>query len=103
MRWHYTDGWTLGELSTELSISDDYTLKANEKTPYIGVTATAASKSIILGIEKGDTCFVTNMDSTAFKVKNLEGDTGVSIGSGKCAIVIGGTTASDSFTALVLN
>ena len=104
MQWHYTNGWSLGEFSTELTMSANYELKAHEKTPFISFTCSAASKVLTLGLEPGDTAIVTNIGGTnAVTVKNIAGDTGVSVGAGKVALCIGGTSTADTSVCKVLN
>lgn len=103
MKWHYTDGWNLDDFSTDLSISDNATLSANQKTPFVSVTATAASKSLVLGLEPGDFMVVANIGaSNAVTVKAISGDTGTSVAAGKVALCIGSATA-DASKIYVLN
>lgn len=103
MKWHYTDGWNLDDFSTDLSISDNATLSANQKTPFVSVTATAASKSLVLGLEPGDFMIVANIGaSNAVTVKAISGDTGTSVAAGKVALCIGSATA-DASKIYVLN
>ena len=97
MNWQYTGGWNLDDFSRSLSIEDDYTLKADEKAPFVSFVCSAASKSIVLGIGDGDVMFVANIGGTnAVTVKAITGDTGTSVAAGKVAIVIGSTTANAS-------
>lgn len=97
MKWHYTDGWNLDDFSTDLSISDNATLSANQKTPFVSVTATAASKSLVLGLEPGDFMVVANIGAeNAVTVKAISGDTGTSVAAGKVALCIGSATANAS-------
>lgn len=97
MKWHLTDGWDLNDLSTSLSISDDYTLADEEKRPFLSFTCSAASKSIVLGVAPGDVMVVSNIGGTnAVTVKAITGDTGTSVAAGKVAIVIGSGTANAS-------
>ncbi len=97
MNWQYTGGWNLDDFSRSLSIEDDYTLKADEKAPFVSFACSAASKSIVLGISDGDVMFVANIGGTnAVTVKAITGDTGTSVAAGKVAIVIGSTTANAS-------
>ena len=104
MRWHFTDGWSLGELSADVAMTADYELKAEEKLPFLTFACSAASKTLTLGLEPGDHMILTNTGGTnAVTVKNIEGDTGVSVAKGKVALAIGGTSTADTFTCLVLN
>ena len=97
MNWQYTGGWNLDDFSRSLSIDDDYTLKTDEKAPFVSFVCSAASKSIVLGIGDGDVMFVANIGGTnAVTVKAITGDTGTSVAAGKVAIVIGSTTANAS-------
>lgn len=97
MKWHYTDGWNLDDFSTDLSISDNATLSANQKTPFVSVTATAASKSLVLGLEPGDFMVVANIGAeNAVTVKAISGDSGTSVAAGKVALCIGSATANAS-------
>ena len=41
--------------------------------------------------------------TNAVTVKNVDGDTGVSVGAGKVALAIGGTSTADTFVCKVLN
>ena len=97
MQWHFTNGWNLDDFSTDLSIEDDYTLTAAQKTPFLSFTCSAASKSIVLGVEPGDFMLVANIGGTnAVTVKAISGDTGTSVAAGKVALVIGSGTANAS-------
>lgn len=80
------------------SIAADYTLTAAEKNaPVVMIESTAASKSVVLGLEAGQVMFVANVGGTnAFTAKAITGDTGTSVGTGKVAIVIGSSTANAS-------
>lgn len=61
----------------------------------VTATATAASKSLVLGVEDGQVLFVANVGGTnAFTLKGITGDSGTSLATGKVAIVIGSTTAN---------
>ena len=81
---------------TTLSKAADYALTAAEAAvPVIGITLTAASKSVVLGLADGQAAIVINEGATnAFTAKNLTGDTGTSIAESKVALVIGSTTAN---------
>lgn len=81
-----------------LSKSADYSLSASEKAaPYVGVTLSAASKTVTLGLANGQVMIVANEGGTnAFTLKNVSGDSGTSLAAGKVAIVVGSTTANGS-------
>lgn len=97
MKWHFSDGWNLDDFSTDLSIEDDATLTAEQKTPFLSFTCSAASKSIVLGVEPGDFMLVANIGGTnAVTIKAITGDTGTSVAAGKVALVIGSGTANAS-------
>ena len=101
----YTSNWTGGidNIVVPLSISASYELAANERRQNISVTCSAASKTVTLGLDEGETCFITNVGSTnAITLKNVAGDTGTSLATGKVAYVIGSKTA-DATVVKVLN
>ena len=86
-----------------LSKSGNYTLTDSEKVAYIGITLSAASKTLTLDLPNNAVCIDVNEGgSNAFTVKNVSGDTGTSVAAGKCAIVVASTTA-DGSTVAVLN
>lgn len=95
MKWFYTDGWGLGDFNTVITTADSITLKDDEKRPFICVTASAASKTVTLGLGEGDCAIVYNAGgSNAFTVKNVAGDTGTSVAAGKVALVMASLTAN---------
>lgn len=97
MKWNYTDGWGLDDLSAYVESAVDYTLGADEKKPFVSCTFTAASKALTLGLVVGDVMFVANIGgSNAVTVKAITGDTGTSVGAGKVAICIGAASANAS-------
>ena len=103
MRFANTDGWSLSDLSTNLTLSDSAELTAEQKRPHINFSCSAASKTLTLGLKDGESAIVTNIGGTnAVTVKNVSGDTGTSVAAGKCAIVIASTTA-DGSKVYVLN
>lgn len=103
MKFTFTNGFQNGDFSKVVSTAVDYELKADEKGLFLAVEATAASKTLTLGLEDGDQMIVTNIGGTnAITIKNVADDTGTSLAKGKCAIVVGSTTA-DASTVLVLN
>ena len=82
---------------TVLSKAADYALTEAEKTAYIGVTLTAASKTVTLGLPENAVAIVVNEGGTnAFTLKNVSGDTGTSIGAGKLAVIRASATANAS-------
>lgn len=83
--------------STTLSKSADYSLAAAEKKPYIGITLSAAGKTVTLGLETGQVAIVCNEGGTnAFTLKNISGDSGTSLVAGKLAIIKASKTANGS-------
>ena len=102
MRNRFTDGWCLGDLNTAITFSANAELTDEQKRPFINAVASAASKTLTLGLKDGDTVIVTNIGGTnAFTLKNVSGDTGTSVAAGKCAIVIASTTANGSTVAVL--
>ena len=80
----------------------NYTLAEDEKKFYIGITASAASKTFTLGLPDGAVCVVVNEGGTnAFTVKNVSGDSGTSIATGKAYLVRASTTANGSKLTLL--
>lgn len=99
----YTDAFINKDYGVNLSIKDDYELKDYEKRLYVNVEATAASKTLTLGLDNGDTVLVTNVGGTnAVTIANVEGDTGTSLAKGKSILFIASTTA-DASTVIALN
>ena len=94
MKWHFSDGWNLDDFSTDLSIEDSAELTADQRTPFLSFACSAASKSIVLGLDPGDFMVVANIGGTnAVTVKAISGDTGTSVAAGKVALCIGSGTA----------
>ena len=88
--------------ATSISKAANYSLTDEEKTPYIGITLTAASKTITLGLPNGAACLLVNEGgSNAFTVKNVSGDSGTSIAAGKAYLVRASTTANGSKLTLL--
>lgn len=80
-----------------LSKAANYELADAEKTAYVGITMTAASKTLTLGLKDGDVMFLVNEGNTnAVTIKNVSGDTGTSLGAGKAAVIVASTTADGS-------
>ena len=97
MEWKYSAGFSPAEFASAISIEDDYTLAESEKDLFLSFTCSAASKSIVLGIDPGAFMIVANIGGTnAVTVKAITGDTGTSVGAGKVALVIGSATANAS-------
>ena len=95
MGWKYSNGYSTKEFSTVMEFSDDYTLTEEQKDLYLLATATAASKTLTLGLEDGQPMTVINNGATnAFTLKNLDGDDGVSVAPGDKVEVIGSTTVN---------
>jgi len=90
-------GQVNGELVSKATVSTavDYALTAAEKKSVIGITASAASKAVTLGLKEGQIAFVINEGGTnAFTAKNLAADSGTSIAAGKVALVVASETAN---------
>jgi hypothetical protein len=87
-----------------VSTAVDYSLTAAQRAGlYIGITASAASKTVTLGLAAGQTALVHNAGGTnAFTLKNVAGDTGTSLAAGKVVLVVGSATANAS-VVLALN
>ena len=61
------------------------------------LTASAASKKYVLGLPDGTAAIVANVGSTnAFTLKNVPGDSGTSVATGKVYLVIASETANAS-------
>ena len=88
--------------ATSISKAANYTLAAAEKTPYIGITLTSASKTVTLDLPDGTAARVVNEGGTnAFTLKNVSGDSGTSIAAGKAYLVRASTTANGSKLTLL--
>ncbi|MBR2999667.1 MAG: hypothetical protein IKF39_01605 [Oscillospiraceae bacterium] len=97
MEWKYSNGFDPSEFATSIAIEDDYELKDIEKDVFLAFTCSAASKSIVLGLEAGQFMVVANIGGTnAVTVKAIKGDTGTSVAAGKVALVIASATANAS-------
>ena len=95
MRWKYGNGFDPSEFSTNISFSVNTELTTEQKDLFISATATAASKSLTLGLDDGQFMIIANIGgSNAFTAKNLSTDSGTSIAAGKVALVIGSKTAN---------
>jgi len=90
---------------TTLSKADSYALAPAEKTAAVGITMTAGSKVLTLGLATGQAMIVKNNgDTNAISVKNIAADdTGAfNLGVGETALVYGGTTVKNTFTYIIL-
>ena len=88
--------------ATSITKNANYTLADAEKTPYIGITLSAASKTVTLGLPDGVAALVVNEGGTnAFTLKNVSGDSGTSIAAGKAYLVRASTTANGSKLTLL--
>ena len=102
--WKYSDGYSLSEFASTVAISDDAALTDEQKTLFIQFSSSEASKTLTLGLDAGQQAIITNVGGTnAVTVKNIAGDTGVSVGAGKVALAIGGTATADTCVIKVLN
>ena len=85
-----------------LTKSANYSLEEDEKKFYIGITLSAASKTVTLDLPDGAVCIVVNEGgSNAFTLKNVSGDSGTSIAAGKAYLVRASTTANGSKLTLL--
>lgn len=85
-----------------LSKGANYTLADDEKKAYIGITLSAGSKTVTLGLPDGAVALVVNEGgSNAFTLKNVSGDSGTSIAAGKAYLVRASTTANGSKLTLL--
>lgn len=85
-----------------ISKNENYSLADSEKLAYIGITLTAASKTVTLGLPNNAVCLLVNEGGTnAFTVKNVSGDSGTSIAAGKAYLVRASTTANGSKLTLL--
>lgn len=102
MTWKYSNGFDPSEFATSIAFDDSVELKESEKDLFLAIDAKSASKNVVLGLEAGQFMVIANVGSIAATVKNLSGDTGTSLASGKTALVIGALT-SDATKCYVLN
>lgn len=90
-------GQSINQIATVLTKDANYELADSEKTSFIAITASAASKTITLGLLESECAFVANVGGTnAFTLKNVSGDSGTSVAAGKVALVIASKTANSS-------
>lgn len=89
-------------VAVAITKSANYTLADDEKVPYIGITLSAASKTVTLDLPDGVMAIVVNEGgANAFTLKNVSGDTGTSIAAGKAYLVRASTTANGSKLTLL--
>lgn len=104
MQWKYTNGFSPDEFVTTIEMEDDTVLTDEQKDLFIAFSCSAASKVLTLGLDAGQHAILTNTGaSNAVTVKNIAGDTGVSVGAGKVALAIGGTSTANTEIIKVLN
>lgn len=97
MMWKYTSGFDPAEFSTSLALTDDASLKEDEKDLFLAFACSAASKTLTLGLEDGQFMIIANVGaSNAVTVKNVKDDTGTSVAAGAVYLVIASTTADAS-------
>lgn len=95
MEWKYSNGYSTAEFATILDFEDDTELTEEQKDLFVLAEATAASKTLTLGLTDGQPMIIYNAGaSIAFTAANLEDDSGQSIGHGEVWLAIGSTTAN---------
>ena len=62
----FSGGWTLDDLNDHVTIAKDTELADAHKRPFLGVTASAASKTLTLGLDDGDMMILVNEGGTTF-------------------------------------
>lgn len=91
----FTNGYS--GVASMITTADSMTLADNQKKAVVCLTASAASKTVTLGLKDGETMIVCNVGGTnALTLKNVDGDTGTSLATGKVALVIASSTADGS-------
>lgn len=94
MQWKYSNGYDTSEFATILEIEDDAELTEEQKDLFLLVTASAASKTLLLGLTDGQPMFIYNAGNTnAFTAANIKDDSGQSIGTGEVWLAIGSADA----------
>ena len=87
-----------------VSMSVDTKLTDKQKDLFIRFTCSAASKVLTMDFDEGQFAVIANVGGTnAVTVKNIAGDTGTSVGAGKVALFIGGSSTADTCKCYVLN
>lgn len=78
-----------------LTYSDSATVPASDVRPILAITASAASKTVTLGLPDGSACIVVNEGGTnAFTLKNVSTDSGVSVAAGKAVVAVIGASGA---------
>ncbi len=93
MDMKYSGGWTLDDFNDHISVAVDTKLADEHKRPFLGIALTAASKKVTLDLDNGDMIIVVNEGSNAFTLKNVDGDTGVSVAAESVVLVNASRTA----------
>lgn len=94
-------GGVIGMATIEKAV--DYALAAAEKANLVmSGKMTAENKTLTLGLAAGQVAFVYNHGTNTFTVKNVAGDTGNDLATGKIILMTGSTTANAS-TVIALN
>ena len=103
--WHYSGGFDAALDFCELvEMSVDTALTDKQKDIFIRFSCSAASKVLTMGFDEGQMAIIANVGaSNAVTVKNVAGDTGTSVGAGKVALFIGGSSTADTCKSYVLN
>lgn len=95
MEWKYGNGFDPAEFCTAITFDAHTTLTDSQKDLFVSATASAASKTLTLDLPAGQTMILSNVGGTnAFTVKNVSGDSGTSLATGKVALIIASTTAN---------
>ena len=102
--YKFTGGFDIAlDFCEAVDMSDDAELTDLQKDIFVSFSCSAASKSLVLGLEPGQFMVVANIGGTnAVTVKAIKGDTGTSVAAGKVALCIGSATA-DASKIYVLN
>lgn len=96
--WKYSNGFDPAlDFAEAIAMSDDAELTAKQKDLFVSFSCSAASKSLVLGLDEGQFMVVANIGgSNAVTVKAISGDSGTSVAAGKVALCIGSATANAS-------
>lgn len=79
-----------------ISAGDSVKLKPDQWAFYIGVSLTAASKTVTLDLPEGAVAIVANEGSNAFTLKNVSGDSGTDMTAAATFLVRASQTADGS-------
>lgn len=103
--WKYSNGFDAAIDFCELvEMSKDAKLEDKQKDLFVRFSCSAASKVLTLDLDEGQFMVLANVGgSNAVTVKNIADDTGTSVGAGKVALAIGGSSTADTFKCYVLN